>query len=164
MSIERVFITAFLDRNVVQMGGIDHPDAEIQKIKDDIIVFKVPGHKYQYGYSSVHTVSYAAAEYQVWQFEKDVKWSDNLIEGWANKIITFPVRRAKDACFIEHTPGLLRTKEQTDKHDPDAYWDEIVVCSRSGENVKRKNAVNVCGTFTAITSLTDAEKKFLDIE
>lgn len=88
-----------LGNNKATLDGYDMPDAEIvaRSEKYDhkkIIVLKIPGHKYQYGYSSTETVSYAPAEFTVFEvLEGDHHSEDTLI---AIKLISFPVRKPRD--------------------------------------------------------------------
>ena len=77
----------FCGNNKAIIKGFEMPEADIIERTDDIIVIKVPGHKYQYGYSSTETVAYAKAEFMVFEIvSQDPDWLN------VKEIISFPVR------------------------------------------------------------------------
>ena len=87
-----------LGDGMATLNGYDMPDAEIvgkspRFAEEKIIAIKVPGHSYQYGYSSVHTVSYAPAQIKVYKvIEGDLHSDDTLV---CQELIGFPVRKQR---------------------------------------------------------------------
>lgn len=82
--------------NKVILHGVDQPEADLVAYENGILVIKVPGHRYQYGYSSVDTVSYAPAEYQLYKpTSVTVHHTASEILVQADRLLTFPVRIPK---------------------------------------------------------------------
>ena len=79
------------DSQLASVGGIDQPDAPIVKRTENILVLKVPGHKYWSQLPPGPTHGYAPAEYQVYSITKTE--TAGLLETIeAERLVDYPVR------------------------------------------------------------------------
>ena len=90
------FLIINTETKKVNVQHVHQPDADLIAFENDILVIKVPGHRYQYGYSSTDTVAYAPTEYQVFRANSVSTRHNGEILVQADRLLTFPLRVPKD--------------------------------------------------------------------
>ena len=90
------FLIINTQTNKVNVQYVHQPEADLIAFENETLVIKVPGHRYQYGYSSTETVAYAGAEYQVFKATSVTTQHNGEILVQAARLLEFPVRIPKD--------------------------------------------------------------------
>ena len=89
------FLIINTNTHKVNRHAVDQPEADLIAFENETLVIKVPGHRYQYGYSSTETVAYAPAEYQVFKATSVTTQHNGEILVSATRLLEFPVRIPK---------------------------------------------------------------------